>query len=57
MAINAVSGCVYGALLIDVLAHAKKAFLSPEAEDKLTSRPTASAVPVYEEVSPKEELN
>ena len=50
-----VSGCACGALLTYWII-CKKAVYSPAAEGQANVGPTASAGPVYEEVSPKEEI-
>ncbi len=50
-----VSGCVCGALLMYWLMR-KKAVYSPATEGQANVGPTAPAGPVYEEVSPKEEI-
>ncbi len=43
-------------LLVMHFCSRKKAVYSPAAERKVNLRPTAPAGPVYEEVSPKEEI-
>ncbi len=50
-----VSGCVCGALLMYWIMR-KKAQYSPATEGQANVGPTAPAGPVYEEVSPKEEI-
>ncbi len=49
------SGCVCGALLMYWLMRTKAVY-SPAAEGQVNVEPTASVDPVYEEVSPKQEI-
>ncbi len=49
-----VSGCVCGALLMYWIMHKKEVYSAIEGQANVT--PTAQAGPVYEEVSPKEEI-
>ncbi len=59
MVVTAVAFIVIGflaGLLVKHFCSRKKAVYSPAAENKVNLRPTAPVGPVYEEMSPKEEI-
>ena len=53
--VTLVIGFLNGLLVMHIFSR-KKAVYSPATEGQANVRPTAPAVPVYEEVSPKEEI-